>query len=203
MFKYGLLFALLMKGRKERRKWGLIVFIIIIMVGTTFSFVFYGFQPQSDVVNYNELKFVRYADRWEAKISGRQAAFSYLPGEVESVLALDGSLKRLKGALEIDVTSDFNSTYKEAIALAQHQMELTLAQYNIFVRKGFTSNNPFNAPVITCGNSTLHVPVIYFTHGNATNMHVEKECIIAESNSDEGFIKVKDRLLYAVLGVME
>ena len=194
-----------MKEKKEKKKWGLILFIVFIMIGTSFSFIFFGFQPQRDVVRYNDIKFVNIPSQniWIAKINGREAAFSFLPTDVESIFLFDDSIKRLQNKFEIDVTYDLNSTYKEAIALAQHQMGLTLATYNIFVRKGFTTNNTFNLPVITCDDATSNVPVVYFRYGNATNIHTENNCIIAEASTNADFIKVKDRLLYGILEVIK
>ena len=193
----------LMKEKKEKKRWGLIFFIILIMVGTSVSFVFFGFQPQNDIVKYNGVRLVNQNNIWIAKINGKEAAFSFLPSEVESVAASKDFSQKLKDKLEIDVTYDLNSTHKEAIALAQHQMWLTLAQYNIYARKGFTANNTFNLPVITCNGSSVNVPVVYFRQGNSTNINLEDNCIIAEAPSNEGFIKVKDRLLYGILGVMK
>lgn len=192
-----------MKEKKEKRKWGLILFIVFIMIGTSFSFVFFGFQPQSEVVKYRDIKFVNQNNVWIAKINGREAAFSFLPGEVESIFVFDESIKRLQSKFEIDVTYDLNSTYAQSIALAQHQMGLTLAANNIYLRKGFTTNNTFNLPVITCNDATLNVPVVYFRYGNTTNIHAENNCIIAEASSNADFIKAKDRLLYGILGVMK
>ena len=191
-----------MKEKKEKKKWGLILFIVFIMIGTTFSFVFFGFQPQSEVVKYNGIKFVKYPDRWEAKINGQYAAFSFLPKEVESISAEDFS-PGLQGKYEIDATYDINSTHAQSIALAQHQMGLTLSQYNIFLRKGFTSNNTFNLPVITCNNATPNVPVVYFKYGNATRIHLENNCVIVSAEANADFIKSKDRILYGILGVMK
>jgi len=192
-----------MKERKEKRKWGLILFIVFIMIGTSFSFVFFGFSGVDEKAKYNGITFTRFADRWEAKINGKEAAFSFLPGEVEDINTPYEIPQRLQNKFEIDVTSDLNSTYKEPIALAQHQMGLTLAAYNIFVRKGFTANNTFNLPIITCNNSTLNVPVVYFRHGNATSIYLQDSCIIAEAKTNADFIMVKDRLLYGMLGVMK
>ena len=126
-----------------------------------------------------------------------------MPSEVESISALDDSFKILQDKFEIDATYDLNSTYKEAIALAQHQMELTLSAYDIYVRKGFTANNTYNLPIITCNNATFNVPVVYFKQGNATSIHDESNCIIAEASTNADFIKAKDRLLYGILGVMK
>ncbi|MBI2657152.1 hypothetical protein HYX08_00485 [Candidatus Woesearchaeota archaeon] len=189
-----------MKGKKEKKRWGLILFIIFIMVGTSVSFVFFGFSGASELVKYNGIKFVHYPDRWEAKIRGKTAAFSFLPNEVDDIAFKDAA--RLTGKLEIDATYDSNSTYKEAIALAQHQMVLTLAQYDIFVRKGFTANNTFSLPVITCSDATQNVPVVYFRNGNMTAIYSENNCIIAEADTNENFIRAKDRILYGILGVM-
>ena len=191
------------KEKKEKRRWGLILFIVIIMLGTTFSFVYYGFSGVDETVKYNGIKFVKFPDRWEANINGATAAFTFLPGEVENVFVPDGFSARMQDKLEIDATYDANSTFRESIALAQHQMGLTLEQYNIFVRKGFTANNSFNLPVITCNDSTANVPVVYFRHGNSTGIHLEKDCIIAEAQSNTDFIKAKDRLLYGILGVIK
>lgn len=191
-----------MKEKKEKRRWGLIFFIILIMIGTSVSFVFFGFSGVDEKVKYSGIVFVKLLDRWEAKINGQFAAFSFLPGEVENVLVEDFS-QRLQGKFEIDVTYDSNSKFNQSIALAQHQMGLTLTQYNIFVRKGFTTNNTFNLPIITCEDSTINVPVVYFRYANATNIHIENNCIVAEASSNADFIKLKDRLLYGILGVIK
>ncbi len=192
-----------MKERKEKKKWGLIFFIILIMIGTSVSFVFFGFQPQNDVIKYNGIRFVNQNNIWVAKINGNDAAFSFLPADVQSIFVSDDISQRLKDKFEIDVTYDLNSTYKEAIALAQHQMALTLEQYNVYVRKGFTANNTFNLPVIACSGSTLNAPVVYFRYNNVTNIHLENSCIVAEASSNADFIKLKDRLLYGILGVIK
>ena len=192
-----------MKEKKQKKRWGLILFIVFIMIGTSVSFVFFGFSPATERVKYNGFSFVNNGNIWIAKINGREAAFSFLPSEVESVSAFEDFSKRLQGKFEIDVTYDLNSTYKESIALAQHQMELTLSAYDVYVGKGFTANNTFNKPIIRCADATFNVPVVYFRQGNTTNIHDENNCIIAEASANADFIKVKDRLLYGILGVMK
>lgn len=192
-----------MKAKKEKKRWGLILFIVMIMIGTSFSFVFFGFSPSSESVVYNGIKFTMFPDRIEAKISGKAAAFSFLPSEAESVVVMENAVDKLQNKLEIDVTSDINSKYNESIALAQHQMGLTLWNYNVYIRKGFTSNNTFNFPIITCKDSTTNVPVVYFRQGNSSKIYEEGDCIIAEANSSVEIIRVKDRLLYSMLGVIK
>mgnify|MGYP001562947474 FL=1 len=191
-----------MKGKKEKRKLGLIVFIIFIMIGTSVSFVLFNFQPQNDVIKYKGIRFVKYTDRWEAAINGNSAAFSFLPNEVENIIISGDSIKRLQDKFEIDSTYDLNSTYKESIALAQHQMSLTLSAYNIYLRKGFTENNTYEIPVISCRDSTQNVPVVYFTYGNETSIHLDGDCVVAQAKGNIDFIRLKDRILYGILRVI-
>lgn len=192
-----------MKEKKERKKWWLIIFIVFIMIGTSVSFVFIGFSPAAGRAEYNGISFASQGSIWVAKINGREAAFSFLPNDVENIPASGDLFKKLQGKVEIDVTYDSNSTYRESIALAQHQMGLALAQYNVYARRGFTANNTFNLPVIKCSDATLNVPAVYFRYGNATNIRDDGNCVIAEANSNTDFIRVKDRLLYGIFGVMK
>lgn len=192
-----------MKEKKEKKRWGLILFIVIIMIGTSFSFVYYGFSGVEEKVKYNEIVFVKFPDRWEAKINGRTAAFSFLPADVENVPVSGDLSKRLQDKPEIDITYDSNSSNSQSIALAEHQMSLTLANYGIYVRQGFTANSTFELPVIICDDSTLNVPVVYFRYSNSTSIGLEGDCITAEASSSADFIKVKDRLLYIIFGVLK
>lgn len=194
-----------MKEKKEKKNWGLILFIVFIMIGTSVSFVFFGFSPATEKVKYNGFSFT-YLPKdniWITKINGRIAAFSFLPTDINTSFLIDDSINKLIGKFEIDSTSDANSRFKEAIALAQHQMALTLGEYNIYVRKGFTTNNSFNIPVITCNDASLNVPILYFKYGNTTSIHSENHCIIAEASSNTDFIKLKDRILYGIFGVIK
>ena len=192
-----------MQEKKEKKKWGLILFIVVIMIGTSFSFVFFGFSGVDEKVKYQDITFTKLPDRWEAKINGRLAAFSFLPEETRNIHSDPDSIKGLQNKIEIDVTYDLNSTFAQSIALAQHQMSLSLGTYDIFVRKGFTTNNSFKVPIITCNISTQNVPVVYFRYGNSTTIYSEDACVIAEAPSNSEFIRVKDRILYDILGVLK
>ncbi|MBI4451839.1 hypothetical protein HY637_00270 [Candidatus Woesearchaeota archaeon] len=192
-----------MKEKKQKKRWGLMFFIVIIMIGTSFSVFLYGGSPAKEVVRYNGIKFVGNGQMWFAKINDKKAAFSFLPIEVEDIAAGGNIAGLLQNKIEIDITSDFNSTFNESIALAQHQMGLTLNEYGIYARQGFTRNNTYNFPIITCKDSTTSIPVVYFKQGNSTAVYSDGNCVIAESPSGQDFIRVKDRLLYMLFGVMK
>ena len=192
-----------MKEKKQKRRWGLMLFIVFIMVGTSFSAFLYGGSPSNEVTKYNGIKFVGKSQMWLAEINEKKAAFSFLPAEVENI-PVDGNAAALvQNRIEIDVTSDFNSTFRESIAFAQHQMGLTLNTYGIYMRQGFTKNNTYNFPIISCQDATSGIPVINFRHENSTRIYVNGSCIIAEASSGQDIIRAKDRILYLLFGVMK
>ena len=192
-----------MKEKKQKRRWGLMLFIVLIMVGTSFSAFLYGGSPSNEVVKYNGVKFTGSSQMWIAKINEKKAAFSFLPAEVENIHVDGNAAALVQNRIEIDVTSDFNSTFNESIAFAQHQMGLTLGTYDIYMRKGFTKNNTYNFPVISCKDATSGIPIINFRQENSTRIYVKGSCIIAEASSGQDIIRAKDRILYLLFGVIK
>ena len=191
--------------RREKSNIGkkmIVYFIGITMVFSVFGVIFFGFGAgSSGTVKYNGFKFVDKGNFWSVNVNGREALFTYLPDEAASINVESSAVDRLKNVVQIDTTSEFNDTLAEPIALAQFQMGTTLFNFNIFVRSGFTSEYP-NFPTITCKDATQFVPVIYFKESNATNVHIENNCIIAEAANAADAIRLKDRLVYGILGII-
>ena len=68
---------------------------------------------------------------------------------------------------------------------------------------GFTEENKFDFPIITCDDATESIPVIYFRGANQTAIYEEANCIIAEAKREADFLRIKDRLIFGVFGVIE
>ena len=191
--------------RRERSNIGkkvIVYFIGITMVFSVFGVIFFGFGAGSGgSVKYNGLKFTDKGNFWSVNINGREALFTYLPDELSLINAENAAIEKLKNVVQIDTTSEFNDTLAESIALAQFQMGTTMFNFNIFVRNGFTAEQQ-NFPVIACKDATQFVPVIYFKWSNATNVHMENNCIIAEAANAADMLRLKDRLVYGILGII-
>jgi|SRR3989338_3267968 len=190
---------------EKTRRVIVIGFLLLMVVGLSFGAVLSGFGDPSTKVKYNGITFN--ADPvnniWTAKINGKTAAFSFLPQDVQTIAVEGSPFKITERKPEIDFTYEVNGTDKEYIALAQHQMSLTLEQYGVFVRKGFTTNNSYGFPIIDCASSSASVPVVYFMRSNISRIKVQDNCIIAEAQDSIDIIKAKDRLVYGILGVIE
>ncbi|MBI2208404.1 hypothetical protein HYU50_02815 [Candidatus Woesearchaeota archaeon] len=189
--------------RADKTKKFMVYFIGFIMISSVFGVIFFGFGSSRASAAYNGFKFFNRGDFWSTNIDGREAMFTYFPSEIEAIPADDNAISRLKNKPQIDITSDINDTFAEGIALAQYQMGITLSNFNVFIRSGFTNQTKYNAPVITCSNSTNFVPVVYFTKGNATKIYMQGNCIIAEAASNADVIRLKDRLVYGILGIIK
>lgn len=70
------------------------------------------------------------------------------------------------------------------------------------MRAGFTTNNTFDMPIITCEDATPVVPIIYFKQSNQTKVSLEENCIIVEARNNIDILRIKDRLLYSMLGII-
>jgi hypothetical protein len=190
--------------RAEKRKKVLVYFMTIVMVGSVFGFIFLGFSSGgiTSSLEYNGFEFVNRGNFWSTNVDGKEAFFTYYPADVELVFVDISIIDRLKNKIEIDTTSDFNDTLAQQIALAQYNMGITFNNLNLFTRQGFTSPNQFNAPVITCSDATVAVPIIYFRSSNLTRVSLDGNCITVESSNQADFERIKDRLLYEMLGII-
>ncbi len=191
--------------RKEKKPIAGIIlgsFIAIIMIGSIFGIMFSGYNQNSASMKYNGLKFVK-ANNWvSTNLNNQRIYFDYFPTEVEQINLTQDITTILLNKPEIDITSKLNDTFAEEIALAQYNMALTLNNLNIYVRQGSTANNTFNLPILTCEDATFAVPIIYFKQSNQTKITLEDNCIIAEARNNMDILRIKDRLLYSILGII-
>ena len=78
-----------------------------------------------------------------------------------------------------------------------------LKKTNIYAISGITNNSiNYNLPIITCENATSYVPVIHLKEGNDTKFSLKDDCIMAESSSKEGFIALKDIIIYTIFDII-
>ena len=192
-----------MAKKEKQSKWGmvLVLFISFIMISSILGFI-YSDTGNTGQSRYNKLKFERSDAGWSTTINNQRIFFDYFPLEVEDILLSPEIISFLSGKPEIDTTSDFNDTFAEDIALAQYNMGLALNNMNVYLRNGFTANNTFNLPVITCEEATYSAPVIYFMQSNETKVSVKDNCIIAEARNNIDILRIKDRLVYSILGII-
>lgn len=190
-----------MRQKKEKKTTQviLVIFIAGIMITSVIGFLWSG----SGKIKYGKFSFEQSGNGFAATIDGQQVLFNYLPQEVEDITIGQEIIARLANTPQIDATSDFNDTNKEAIALAQYDLNQALDPLlDVYLRQGFTANNTYRLPVISCDVSTT-VPIIYFKTSDQTKISYGDSCILIEAEHAVDFIRIKDRLLYSLLGVIK
>jgi len=187
---------------KKKILWAAIIGFI--MVSSIFGVMFYGFTNPEEKTRYNDFTFTMTRGGYTTEINKKRVPFSYFPTEVEELNIDKQVIDRIKNTAEIDITYDINNTYPQQIALVEYNIEPILRDFfNIYLRKGFTANNSYNLPIIDCTMATQNVPVLYFRESNATKVYLENNCIIAEASRGNEFLKIADRLLYGMFGIIE
>jgi hypothetical protein len=186
------------KEKKSHKGTILSAIIVFIMISSVIGFLYGG---QTDQYRYKDLKFKKSTAGWTTTINSQQLVFDYFPSDVEQIEMGPEIQAALINRPEIDTTSDINDTFSEEIALAQYNMALVLNELNIYARRGFTTNNTFGLPLISCESASTAVPVIYYQYSNETSLSMENNCIMAKSRNPIDILRLKDRLLYSLLGV--
>lgn len=192
--------------RRENNKAKIIwaAFIGFIMISSVFGVMFYGFTSPEEKLDYKGTVFTRINNGFTTQINKKQVPFSYFPSDVEELDIDREAITRIKNTAEVDMTYDLDNKYSQQIALIQYNIEPILADFfNIYIRKGFTANNSYNIPIIDCSQSTKNVPVLYFKESNTTRVYLEDNCIIAEASKGNEFLKISDRILYGMFGIIE
>lgn len=179
---------------KEKTKKNMVTFLLVfIMISSVIGFMWGGGGSQKE--KYGQWTFTLKNNQWVTNVDGQEFGFDYFPTEVEDISAE----LNLRGNPQIDTTYDLEDDNVEAISLAQFQMDEVMSKLNVFLRKGLTSANQYDLPIIDCDSE---YPVIYFRTGSSTQITVEGKCVIAESRNAADFIRLKDRLLYDLLGII-
>ncbi len=183
----------------QKKNWWTVAFLVFMVIGMLSSFVFFGFNDGSKIV-YNGHKFLYKGDHWEVKVNGFMAATSYAPDQVMAIDIPSELSTMLQNKIQIDATSDINDTMKDWISLAEFQMGMTMAAGSVYLRAGFLQNTT-TFPQISCTSASSFVPVLYFKSSNDTQASIEGNCITIEARSGQEMILLKDRILYAMLGL--
>ena len=177
------------------------IFIVVLMVGSVIGYMF-G-RDSGEILKYNDHKFLKRGDKLILKVNKVELKFDYFPSNVEDIAVDSEVLGKFLDKVEVDSTSDNNCKWKTGIAVAQFDLEIFFNTIGIYFVKGLTTENEFGMPIIGCEDATSKTPVIYFKESNQTKIFINGNCIIAEAKSEIDFIRIKDRLIYGLLGVIK
>ena len=154
-------------------------------------------------VTFNGHKFKRQGDSFTVQINGQRINTHYLPTDIEHI-QIDQEIKsKIKNSPMFYISFNPYGDNIDYIDKARFNLDNELKKTNIYAISGITNNSiNYNLPIITCENATSYVPVIHLKEGNNTKFSLKDNCIIAESNSKEGFIALKDIIIYTIFDII-
>ncbi|MFC1728646.1 hypothetical protein ACFLZ7_04270 [Nanoarchaeota archaeon] len=193
------------KEQKEKPKKFSKQVIYTLIIASLMVFSIVGFtlsNSEQSTENYKDQKFKLSGQKWITKIDGQEFSFYYLPSEVEYIQT--NGLTDLKNLKMLYLTFNPNQKYLQAIDLARFDLTNDLISLGIYpVPATNIETDQYELQVITCLNSTGSVPVIEFRESDKTEVSLENSCIILKSDSERNFIKLKDLIIYKIIGIIE
>lgn len=141
---------------------------------------------------------------WWIKVNSHEIGFNFHPSDVENI-TMDAAIKeKLLNTLMIYITFDPENPPKY-IDSVRFEISSALQSKGIYVESStIKESEDYALPVIDCSNATKFVPVVKFepSEKNKTILILEDNCIIAQAKDDADIIKLKDRLLYSMFGII-
>jgi len=195
--------------KRDYKKILMSAMIMFLFAGGIMGFILSGvpFGVQSAVgggsVKYNGFSFTQTQTGILSEINDRDFLFGYYPAEVEYIQVDNSIVDTLRSSRMTYITSDVNSTEAQAIGGFAYSLGQALESKGLYAQVAFNSSNRFNFPVVTCKDATSFVPVIFVQVVNSSSIYQENNCIFINSTSAPGIERLRDRLVYGVLGVIE
>lgn len=193
------------KKQKEKKLSFVGWFIIILMVSSVFGVMFYGFSSGQNTFNYNDYKFKVVGQRYITEINNNDVAFYFLPQEVLSINLTTDINSMLTNGQVFYIMFDPEDENMQYIDLLRFELaELGLKGItNKFFIPGITKKSEiYDIPVISCENATQFQPILYFKTGNTTEIRNENNCIYFEARYNSDIVRLRDRLIYSITGVI-
>jgi len=177
-------------------------FIILIMVASAIGYMWSG----GEEFRYKDFRFKRSesSNLWYSEINGQQVSFYSLPPDAGHVNVTEGVISTISGTKMIYITFDPNQTDLTYLDLTRFDLSENLPKYfDIYAVSGMTANyTGYALPIVTCENATAFLPVVYLKRGNKTEVYFEGNCIIAEAATSSDFIRIRDRIMYGLFGII-
>src|SRR3989338_1968683 len=185
--------------------------IILIMVMSSLGFILQN--AGGGAQRFGKYKFSPSGSgTWTVKAQGQQFEVFFLPTQLADMGREEGMTQNLRAPVlvaSIDPPPLNLTRLDNAIGLVSYQYvnELPKLGTEVGLALGAAPGEdappgPRAMPVISCGNATPEVPVIYVRKGDSTGFHLEGDCIVMEAASEQDIYRLYDRMLLSLIGVM-
>jgi len=203
------------QGPSSQTLWVCITLVVIVLI-CFLGYIYYVKEIKAKMHRYNGFDFYKGDLVWTTEIQiGEQPytiPFYYHPKEVEDVLVeanVEKKVQRLNASDRLFITLD-PDLESRAVVAAVELSRITGSRYRIYnvpthgalIRPSSTSKADAVNPIITCANANNQTVVVWLKLGDANVVHSKDNCILLEGQSSEDLIRVTDRFVYRLMGIM-
>ncbi|MBW2993155.1 hypothetical protein KY317_01110 [Candidatus Woesearchaeota archaeon] len=178
------------------------VFIIAIMVFSVLAVMFSGSSEQAK--KYNGHKFIVKDNKWILNIGGKLVDFDYFPSDAENIAVTNEIKNKILNTKMLYITFNPENVSE---SMDKFRFDLTNLLSNlqgIHAASGITkSSEQYALPIVSCKNATPFVPVLELKLNDRTEITIKDSCIIAKAESSKEMTRLRDAVIYKIIGVMK
>lgn len=180
--------------------WSIAIGVIMIL---SIAGAFVSDNNSGDTSSYGKFKFTYVNNQYVSKLDGKERQFVFFPAEVENIAIPDEAKNALLMSPQIIMTfKPVEDT--SGIDFARFELASAFFEKGKSILEGVAGlDSRYRLPYLDCKNATAYTPVIYFEASNKTEITIKDNCIILNAETQEDFVKLKDRMLYAIYGVIQ
>ncbi len=190
----------------KRKQMYMSLFVVAILVLSTFAFVLSFNQNQQQDLSYNGFEFTLQNNQWATEIQTpfgeKEYSFFNHPNELLIDVPAEISAK-VKASQTITLSFDPSIQEIQYIDAARFQLTQYLIQdLGKNVRNAVTNQTTaYDFPLETCGTAQDSLYVT-FTQGNQSSASITNNCITISSFTSLDHLKYSEKIIYQLLGVM-
>ena len=193
-----------MRRKPDHKKLYIAIFIIAVMVLSTFGFILSFNVQDTDQLDYNNFKFRLVDNQWITKVDGKEYTFYFHPLDV-STQAPSEIKNIINTAPKIYLTFDPEISELQYVDLARFELSqfLTLDLGKNVENAVLNQTELYDLPIITCDNASIQNPVVQFEQLNQSKIFIEPDyCIRVSASTSVDFVKHAEGIIYILLGII-
>ncbi len=196
----------------KKIKWILVILLMVFILGSLGIFFYQKNRYKEVYFEYNGFVVHKGKDRagntvYQTKIFLGDSAQPYLittrysPKELEEIKTIYYK-PDLLNKKEIYITMDPSATAISVLAATEiSKITSNLILYSIPTHGAFTSPSK-DWPVKTCSNVNENQAIVFLKQSDQSRIYSENGCIIVEGKDEYDLIRVANKLVFTLLGVM-
>jgi hypothetical protein len=194
--------------RRQRKILYFSLFMVALMVFSVLEVLIYrGDTGSTTQMKYGKYEFVYHdlgngAGVLVTQINGQEVEFQNLPVQVAELNISPAAIDLLKGAQQIALSADPNTSVEDAAMVDYARLELGLAVPDKMFNAMSQEDARYKLPVIDCSKASPQMAVVLFNATNETSVVLDGNCLVVNA-AQRDLMRVKDRIIFEYYDILK